>query len=134
MRSWIMISDGRKARARRLGQQIKQKRENRGWTQGELGERVDRDVRTIRRWEAGTSLPNNDDQEKLRDVLGLSPEELDGNVLSVPKNSCNQDYSEDAAEEIPEMQESRIQVEHVDSDPAPQEEKLTSARPNHLQL
>jgi len=55
-----------------FGERLRQLRERAGLTQDELGSLVDRDARTIRSWEKGSSLPPAERARKLALELGLT--------------------------------------------------------------
>ena len=55
---------------------LKQARRHKGWTQGELAEKLGTNFETISRWERGTITPSLYYQKKLADVLEKTVEEL----------------------------------------------------------
>ena len=57
---------------------LKQYRENKGWTQAELGEKSGVSSRMIQRYEAGTSRPRWDAAEKIATALEVPVSELLG--------------------------------------------------------
>ena len=57
---------------------LKQYRENKGWTQAELGEKSGVSSRMIQRYEAGTSRPRWDAAEKIAQALEVPVAELLG--------------------------------------------------------
>lgn len=59
-----------------LGDMIREAREERGWTQDELAERLGVARQTVGRWETGGGVPNIPDQfNSVVSALGLSAEE-----------------------------------------------------------
>lgn len=56
---------------RRLGQQIREARKQRGWTQFELAERVGRSVKTISATERGSQAPSLETLATILEVLDL---------------------------------------------------------------
>ncbi|MBV9256775.1 MAG: helix-turn-helix domain-containing protein, partial [Ktedonobacteraceae bacterium] len=56
--------------------QLKQEREQRGWSQAHLAEQVGVDVMTVRRWESGFSRPYPIYRERLCTLFGKSVQEL----------------------------------------------------------
>jgi transcriptional regulator with XRE-family HTH domain len=57
--------------------QLKLERELRGWSQADLAEKLGlENLKTIRRWERGESLPQPYYRKKLYEIFGKSPEEL----------------------------------------------------------
>lgn len=57
---------------------LKQYRENKGWTQAELGEKSGISSRMIQRYEAGTSRPRWDAAEKIANALEVPVSDLLG--------------------------------------------------------
>ncbi|MFD6321874.1 helix-turn-helix domain-containing protein [Streptomyces sp. NPDC058442] len=59
------------ARQREIGERIRITRGNAGMSQVQLGERIDRDHKTIHRWETTQGLPNLLDLLLLSDTLDI---------------------------------------------------------------
>jgi tetratricopeptide (TPR) repeat protein/transcriptional regulator with XRE-family HTH domain len=55
---------------RTFGQLLREERKQHDWSQAQLAEKVNMDVKTISRWENDHTIPTPHDQEKLRLVLG----------------------------------------------------------------
>ena len=55
---------------RTFGQLLREERKNRHWSQAQLAEKVNTDVKTISRWETGSTFPPPHYQERLYAVLG----------------------------------------------------------------
>jgi len=70
---------------------VRRERKLGGWSQEDLAEKLEVDVKTVRRWENGQSLPQPYTQRKLSEVLGMTLVELglvdeDENIASVPND------------------------------------------------
>lgn len=59
-----------------LGKRIVAYRKRKGWTQSELGRRIDRRQETLSRWETGTTEPTILECVELARVLGVTLDEL----------------------------------------------------------
>jgi len=68
------------ARSDNLGARIKALREQHGWTQAELGERVGMAKRTVGTWESGLSVIKPSLRQPLADALGVTIDELFGDL------------------------------------------------------
>ncbi|MFE6487986.1 helix-turn-helix domain-containing protein [Streptomyces sp. NPDC057757] len=63
-------------RRRAIGVQLRNARKAAGLTQQQLGERIDRDVKSISRWENGRRPPDLNDLIVLADGMGVPLTEL----------------------------------------------------------
>ena len=61
-----------------LGNKIRQLREEREWTQGDLAKKVDKSQKTISSWEKGRTNPKVKELHQLCDVFGCTYETLTG--------------------------------------------------------
>ncbi len=59
-----------------LAELLKGRRRVRFWTQTALADQVGVSLNTVQRWEMGTSVPFQKQQQKLVEVLEIAPEEL----------------------------------------------------------
>jgi len=57
-----------------VGQAVFEIRKRQRLTQQELGERLDRNRRTVARWECGDHMPDEEAYSRLPGALGVSPE------------------------------------------------------------
>ena len=55
-----------------LGEQIKQARENKNYSQEELATKLEVSRQAISKWENDTAIPNGINREMLNQILGLS--------------------------------------------------------------
>lgn len=69
-------TDERRRLARRLGQQIAERRKELSWTQDQLAERLSVDTETISRFERGVTVPSLLTIEKLASILKTSVADL----------------------------------------------------------
>lgn len=69
------MSDAKK-NVRRLNTRLKREREQRGWTQNELAERVGSTQVNVSRWEHGDTVPGPYFRQKLAELFGKSIEQL----------------------------------------------------------
>lgn len=65
------------ARRRTIGMQLRAARKAAGLTQQQLGERINRDVKSISRWENGHRAPDLNDIILIANALSLSLGDLD---------------------------------------------------------
>lgn len=63
-------------RRRAIGAQLRTARKTAGLTQQQLGEHIDRDVKSISRWENGHRPPDLNDLLVIADALGVPLAEL----------------------------------------------------------
>lgn len=63
-----------------IGEIIKDKRLEKGWTQAQLGEQADVTQGAVFKWESGTTIPNAFSLMALADAFECSIEELCGRV------------------------------------------------------
>ncbi len=59
-----------------FGDQLREWRRRRFWTQRELAAQIPVSTVTVQRWEAGQNLPYPAQQRRLTEVLGVDPDEF----------------------------------------------------------
>src|SRR6266699_5798008 len=84
---------------------IKRAREEKGWSQEDLAERIETATtqNTISRWENGISKPNSHYRQRLSEVLGKSIEEL-GFLEKIEETLPESEPSESERQEFPPPQ------------------------------
>ena len=83
---------------RKIGKFILRKRQEKGFTQESLAEKLDISNRSISKWERGICLPDAENMAKLRKALGISYNELlSGEDLK------HEDYEKKAEENLKEF-------------------------------
>src|SRR5205814_5948791 len=59
-------------------QELRRQRKLRGWSQADLAERIESDVKTVSRWELGKTFPSPYHRQKLIELFSASNSILDG--------------------------------------------------------
>jgi WD40 repeat protein len=59
-----------------MNEKLKQARKLRGWSQGDVAQKIDSDTRNVGRWERGEVTPSPYYQQKLCELFGMNAEEL----------------------------------------------------------
>lgn len=75
------------------GKIIKKCRIKKGYTQQDLADMMDVDVKTIQKWEGGKSGIRTKHQVKLRDILNISQKNNENNEYILSRNYVNLDYA-----------------------------------------
>ena len=66
-----------------IGEKIKKARKDKGWTQSELAEKLNVSPEAVSKWERGTYLPDEYNEEQLNDILGLNLMDDDGKPVNM---------------------------------------------------
>jgi WD40 repeat protein/transcriptional regulator with XRE-family HTH domain len=111
-----------------FSEQLKRERQLRGWSQRKLASQIGCDLKTIRRWESGETLPQAYYRPRIFELFEKNAEELG---LLEPKASSSFNVSTEAASSpMPEAtllsQEREAQVDSSSSSPPIQETDLSS--------
>ena len=64
---------------------LRYERELRGWSQADIAQKVGSDVKTVGRWESGSSLPRPYYRQKLYEVFGKNAQDM-GLLEQVPSS------------------------------------------------
>jgi ribosome-binding protein aMBF1 (putative translation factor) len=85
-----------------LGQCIREKREERHWSQSKLAEELGVSERSVVRWENNQTFPRDNERDALRKVLGLRTDEF---IRPKKAQPPQQDEKKTLVEEIPTVEE-----------------------------
>ena len=101
-----------------VGETIQKYRKNLGMSQEELGQKLLVSRQTISQWEKGQTVPTSDNLMRLREILGVSVDELLGleyhtndtpeTEPTEPKEAYNFNFSKDELKEIHQVQKKII--------------------------